>query len=74
MKIKRTVKEHYLGCPFKEAGETETIGQEKMETIIRGTRLGFIDPNEWGVRAALSQLQRTGKLETFYATYELLEA
>lgn len=78
MKIKRTVKDSYLGIPLKYAGETETIGEDRMDRIIRGTlatqRLHDNRTPDAMTRDAWASLKSSGKLETFYANYELLEA
>lgn len=84
MKIKRTVKKHYYDREnwptLIGAGETEFIDQDRMEKIIRNTRLGFLEFERgfshpsWGVNEALKDLREKGKIETFAADYELVEA
>jgi hypothetical protein len=80
MKIKRTIKDEYLGIPLKYAGETEIIGEERMDEIIRSTRLGSvafgeqIPSNEAKVDQSWRQFKANRKIETFYANYELIEA
>lgn len=80
MKIKRTVKDEYLGIPLKHAGETETIGEERMDEIIRRTTLGSVllgeslPSNETKVKQSWDRFKANGKIDTFYADYELLEA
>ena len=83
MKIKRTVKQHFYDRELwpkpVDAGTQEIIGKQRMENIIRGTTLNALEfkrgykdarfrPDE-----AMKDLREKGKLETFYADYELLE-
>ena len=79
MLIRRIVKDSFLGIPLKYAGEVETIDEDRMESIMRGTagtiRAG--DPpnvtTESKIAAAMASFKESGKFETFYATYELLD-
>jgi hypothetical protein len=79
MKIKRTVKDEYLGIALKYAGETEIINEDRMDQIIRRTRLGSVNFGESGlvgdkVARSWKQFKANGKIDTFYAYYELIEA
>lgn len=82
MKIRRTVKQHYYDRPLwpkpVDAGATEIIDEDRMERIIRGTlgtpRVGDSRTPDEVTRAVFESLKTDGKIETFYANYELLEA
>lgn len=76
MKIKRTVKDSYLGIPLSEAGLTETIDEDRMDTIILGNgRLSYAKNHPHrNAQECWEWFKRVGKCETWYATYELLEA
>ncbi len=70
MEIKRTIKDG-----FKEAGQTEVIGEERMRQIIKQVAgLSYTKSGNDNPDSHISRLLSTGKLETFYATYELIGA
>jgi hypothetical protein len=84
MKIKRTVKQHFYDRELwpkpVDAGAQEVIGRERMENIIRGTKLNALEFERGFAYAqfrpdeAMKDLREKGKIETFYADYELIEA
>lgn len=74
MKIKRTVKDGYA-----DAGQVETIGEERMRNIIMQCfSLGDLNNRTaekcYGSNEGIRILTTYGRIESFYATYELIEA